>query len=342
MADTFVHVSNPPSNLLSRSGYHALRLLEAERAHDLGKRAMKRGLLGERVAPSLPTPLFDRLLPNPLGLAAGFDKNGELLARIHGYGFGFVEVGSLTLRGGPGNPKPRMFRLGDDIMNRMGLNGDPAPVVAERLRKSPTPTFAVNIAKTHDPAILGDEAIEDMLGTYRLVHDLGIYIVLNISCPNTREGKTFEEPHALAELLKAVGSARTEISRPLCVKFSPQLVDDEPKLATLLQICAAGNVDGFVACNTLPVENHYGRGGLSGSRVHPLAVRTVRFIVQQTKKPVIGVGGIFTAADAFDFLDAGATAIQAYNGFVRGPLAGPRFAFDIVAGLAERLTRDPA
>lgn len=301
---------------------------------------MKRGVLAKRERHSLSTPLFDRVLPNPLGLAAGFDKNAELLAHVYGYGFGFVEVGSLTLRGGPGNPKPRMFRLGDDIMNRMGLNGDPAPVVAERLRNSPTPHFGVNIAKTHDPSIVGDDAIEDMLGTYRLVNDLGIYTVLNVSCPNTREGKTFEEPAALAELLSAVGSVRNENSRPLCVKLSPQLVENESKLASILKVCDASRVDGFVACNTLPVENKYGNGGISGSLVRPLALRTVKFIKRETGKPIIGVGGIFTPDDAIEYLRAGATAVQAYNGFVRGPSAGPRFAFDIIAHLAERPSRN--
>lgn len=307
--------------------------MPAEGAHDLGKWAMRRGLLARAAPPQRPITLFDRTLPNPLGLAAGFDKNGELLCRVHGYGFGFIEVGSLTFRGGPGNARPRMFRVGDDIMNRMGLNGDPAAVVAARLRTSPTPHFAVNIAKTHDPQSIGDKAIDDVVGTLRLVHDLGIYVVLNVSCPNTREGKTFEEPTALAELLSAANAVRDETSRPLCVKLSPQLVDDEAKLGAVVEVCEANGVAGYVACNTLTVENEHGRGGMSGSRVRPLSLRTVSYLVEQTKKPVIGVGGIFAPDDARAYLDAGATAIQAYNGFVRGPFAGPRFAFDIADGL---------
>ena len=310
-----------------------MQWLDAEAAHDAGKALMRRGLLARSGPPSLPTPLFGRVLPNPLGLAAGFDKDAELLATFGGYGFGFSEVGSLTFRGGPGNPKPRMFRIGRDVMNRMGLNGLPAATVADRLRRSPSPHFAVNVAKTHDPQIVGDAAIEDVVETVRLVHDLGIYVALNVSCPNTREGKTFEEPAALAELLAAVNAVRDTSSRPLCVKLSPTLVDAPGKLAAVVEVCESAGVAGYVACNTLPVENAHGRGGLSGRRVHGRAVRTVDFLARETGKPALGVGGVFTAADARELLDAGATAVQVYNGFVRGPLAGPRFAFDVVKGL---------
>ncbi len=293
----------------------------------------------------MPTELFGHTLPNPLGLAAGFDKNGELLEVAHKYGFGFVEVGSLTFRGGPGNPKPRMFRVGEDIMNRMGLNGDPAAVVAERLRQSPMPFFGVNVAKTHAPDIIGDAGIEDVVETYRLVHDLGLYTAINVSCPNTREGKTFEEPAALAELLSALrdvaaglgprvgptlkaGPAPT--SRPLLVKLSPTLIEHPRRLSRVFEVCESHGIAGFVACNTLPVDNRHGRGGLSGSAVRTLSLLTIRWLRERTTKPILGVGGVNTPLDFLEYRFAGANAVQVYNGFVRGPFAGPRFAFDLL------------
>ena len=150
-------------DLADRMAYQALRVLPPEAAHDLGKWAMRRRLLAPgrcQVAANESPRLFGHALPNALGLAAGFDKNAQIVDAAIDYGFGFVEVGSVTFRGGPGNPKPRMFRLDDvTIMNRMGLNGDPAAVVAARLEQVQTKYFGVNIAKTHSPDIVGDAAI---------------------------------------------------------------------------------------------------------------------------------------------------------------------------------------
>ena len=318
--------------LIGRAGYQALRLMPAEAAHDLGKLGMRRGLLGRSAVPRWPVTLFGRELPNPVGLAAGFDKNAELLGVFRAYGFGFMEIGSVTLRGGTGNPKPRMFRMEyPDIMNRMGLNGDPAAAVARRLLAKPQAAAAcgINIAKTHDAAIVGDAAVEDVLGSYRLLKQIGLYTVLNVSCPNTREGKTFEEPAALAELLAAVHAERG--TRPLCVKLSP--MEDRDRLSAVVAVCEDSGIDGYVAVNTKPAENQHGRGGLSGTAVQQIARDVVRFVKRETGKPVIGCGGVFTPHDAAALLDAGANAVQAYNGFVRGPHAGPAFARDIVQHL---------
>ena len=318
------------SRVFGRLSYHVLRAVPPEAAHELGKAAMRRGLLAGRGPVRRPVTLLGHELPNPVGMAAGFDKNGELLGVVGRYGFGFAEVGSVTRRGGPGNPKPRMFRLDyPDVMNRMGLNGDPAQAVAARLARSPTPHFGVNVAKTHDPQIVGDAAIADVVETYRLVRDLGFYTVLNVSCPNTREGKTFEEPAALAELLAAVNAERGRV--PLCVKLSPK--DDPADYGDVLRVCESAGVDGYVAVNTRPVQNAHGRGGQSGTALRDAARRAVAFIADQTRKPVIGCGGVFTPADARALLDAGATAVQAYNGLVRGPHAGPHFARDLAANL---------
>ena len=344
-----------------RLSYHALRLLPAEAAHEVGKRAMQLGLMGRRAtggdAPAVT--LFGVPLASPVGLAAGFDKNGELLRTVGRYGFGFAEVGSVTLRGGRGNPKPRLFRHGPDgLVNRMGLNGDPAEVVAGRLRKFPIEDFrfsigselpdavpqsqianrksqipplpfGVNIAKTHDPAIVGDAAVEDVLGSYRLLRGLGFYTVLNVSCPNTAEGKTFEEPAALAELLAAVNGERRGVGgvRPLCVKLSP--TDDYAAFGRVVAACEAAGVDGYVATNTRPFAGHVGRGGLSGAALRRGSLRAVSFLKRETGKPVIGCGGVIAPGDARALLDAGADAVQAYTGFVRGPYAGPGFAWAV-------------
>lgn len=282
--------------------------------------------------------LFGRPLPNPLGLAAGFDKNADIVDAAIDYGFGFVEVGSVTFGGGPGNPKPRMFRVDDrTIMNRMGLNGQPAEIVAGRLASVKTPYFGVNIAKTHSPDILGDAAIEDMLGSYRLLHRFGLYTALNVSCPNTREGRTFEDAAPLAELLSAIDGVRSETpgAAPLMVKLSPILDpadgDGAGRLEQVMAVCEAAGVDGYICCNTLPTDHpKFGRGGISGDTVRPRAYRMAEFIVARCRRPVIGCGGIHTPDHLAGYLQRGCVAAQAYNGFVRGPAAGVRFAHRIL------------
>lgn len=342
-----------------------LKLLPPERAHAIAKWAMRNRIAapGQRIlwmpgshnavhGQSL-YELFGHELDNPLGLAAGFDKNGELVGSIRAYGFGFLEVGSVTLRGGPGNPKPRLFRLpGGGLLNRMGLNGDPAPLVAERLAKSVECNYGVNIAKTHDPDIVGDKAIDDVVGSYRILRGHGIYTVLNISCPNTREGKTFEDPGALRELLEAVSPFRrySENTHPakLLLKLSPTLAHSPTTLMEIIELANRYKIDGFVASNTFPVTDDvfgdhlttfqkYGRGGLSGPRVRALSLLLVKLLrAGGWTKTIIGCGGISTASDIVDYKLAGADLFQAYYGFVSGPLAGRRFAHDILESYQEK------
>lgn len=304
-----------------------LRLLDAERAHGIASRGMaKRRFAPGPYISKTPVKLFGDEINNPLGLAAGFDKNGDLVDVIEDYGFGWVEVGSVTFHGGDGNPKPRLFRVGRrDIMNRMGLNGQPAWLVAEKLKMARRTVFAVNITKTHDSSIMGDKAIRDVAETYRLLRGYGMYLVLNISCPNTAEGKTFEDPAPLAELLAACGALR--VGHPLLVKLSPNLHLIPERLDKLLRVCADHKIDGYVCSNTTP-HNHpkHGKGGRSGDAVRHLSTDLACHVSAWTGKTVIGCGGIFTAKHMVDYLMAGATTYQAYNGFVRGPNAGVRFA----------------
>ena len=319
-----------------------LQWLPPEMAHNLGKWAMKRQLCATSghttcMSNGCSYRLFDFPIRNRLGLAAGFDKNGELVEEAMEYGFGYTEVGSVTLRGGPGNKKPRMFRIGDfDIMNRMGLNGDPAPVVAERLKKAPKHAmYGVNVAKTHSPDIMGDAAITDIINCYHLVKNLGFYTVLNVSCPNTKEGKTFESPGALRELLAAVEECGK--GNALAIKFSP-LKDLSHREITKFQenvdACVkSGIIDGYIVCNTKPIDHErFGKGGRSGVELQRITDFMVTHLSEQlaSGEEIIAVGGIFDGYTMHRYLSKGATACQAYNGFVRGPHAGPDFAHKVL------------
>jgi len=303
-----------------------LQQLNPEFAHNVAKIGMKRGLCAPgEIQADEDIKLFGVRINNPFGMAAGFDKNADLIDTATKYGFGWNEIGSITCNGGVGNPKPRMFRLedGHSVMNRMGLNGLPALVVEKRVRASKSKHFAINIAKTHDPKIMGDVAIHDIMSTYTRFHDLGIYNVLNISCPNTKEGKTFEDLGALRDLLDCLEYIRNSNSRPLLLKLSPIFsdFDDMIKLVTDYEIT------GFVACNTLPLEHpKNGKGGASGLHVKSLAVSVVKSLRERLPDTtIIGCGGIFDVKDVIDYHMAGANFFQAYNGFVRGPYSGPNF-----------------
>jgi len=314
-------VNELPHNLLLQ--------LPAEPAHNIGKWAIKRKLLapGKFRTKESRFELFDFELDNPLGLAAGFDKNGELVNSIRDYGFSYVEIGSLTYLGSKGNKKPRLFRIEkESLLNRMGLNGDPAETVVARLRKTTAP-FAVNIAKTNDDKITGDKAIEDIVNTYRLAKDLGIYTVLNISCPNTEDGRTFEDPRCLDELL--CGILETGKGRPLLLKLSPG--QSRQAIHEIIEF-AHDRVDGYVCGNTAPHHHPtHGTGGGSGKIVRRYSLNLIKNVRNLTKKPVIGVGGIYTGADAEETVEKGANAgFQAFNGFILGPNKGPRFAHKVL------------
>lgn len=317
--------------------HQALKLLPPEMAHSVGKWAMKFRLGAafrwKGKSPTYDAYFFGTPLISRFGLAAGFDKNGELVDVVQDYGFGFIEVGSVTHNGGEGNEKPRLFRIEDgDLLNRMGLNGDPAEIVAKRLSRAKSTKYGVNIAKTHDPAIMGDKAIVDIVMSYRYLQSFGLYTCINISCPNTKEGKTFETPGALQELLVELRRQRTINAQPLFVKLSPTLALEKDHLQKVVAICEEFGVKGFVCSNTLPFNHpRYGKGGASGSRVKEFAFQLctdIRFMSPLTK--IIGCGGITTGADAFRFHRAGADYFQSYAGFIQ---RGPGFAFHIKSEL---------
>ena len=322
---------------------------DPERAHEIGIKAMEMGLSSPFYThdPSFgadPIKMFGLKFANTLGIAAGFDKNGIVVNQLAALGFGFVEVGTVTYRSQPGNMKPRMFRLPDDqaLINRLGFNNQGAEVVAERLLKLKRKcVVGVNIGKNKD--VPNEEAVENYLASFDLVHSVADYVAVNISSPNTPNLRELQKAESLDELLSALQKRNQELGcKPLLVKIAPDLTEVE--IEACVDVCHRYDVDGIIATNTTisrdglktPNVDEIGAGGLSG---RPLLARSNEVIstiykYSDGKLPIIGVGGIFTAEDAFAKIAAGASLVQAYTGFVYG---GPRFAREINEGLARLL-----
>ncbi len=315
---------------------------EAETAHDWAikissatHRSKALQLLAKSIYGSSDKGLGQTLMgikfPNPIGLAAGFDKNGRTPNAMTALGFGFVEVGSITAVPSVGNPKPRAFRLAEDesLINRMGLNNDGAQVITKRLSSTSTNIpLGVNIAKTNDASIHGDAAIQDYIYSYELAKNVADYITVNISCPNTGEGKTFEDPSALRDLLSGLNLKNSSV--PTLVKFSVDT--DRATLQQLIELCESLYVDGYVATNTSSTRlglatsaaqlQEIGNGGLSGAAISTRSTHVVSWIYDVLKgsKPIIGVGGINSPEQALAKLNAGANLIQVYTGLIyEGP-----------------------
>ena len=356
--------------------YKTLRPLffraSAETAHHAGIRLGKLGQLAPPVLRALYAPklsgadrarlrveAFGLEFETPVGIAAGLDKNGELVRLWPHLGLGFCEVGSVSAQPSAGNPKPRAFRLAKDeaLINRMGLNNHGAHAIAARLKSTkPTPGFAmaINLAKTHSPEILGDAGIEDFVTSFQLLLPHADFIVLNVSCPNTAEGKTFESPEALTPLLDAILLERTRqhSNVPLLVKLSPPatLPVDEGELDDILALALERQVTGFVATNTAsdraglahtsPAEiEAIGRGGLSGAPLRERSNALVQHLYRKVgqRATIIGVGGIDSVDSAYERILSGASLIELYTGLV---FKGPGLAKEIVEGLAGRLEAD--
>jgi len=287
---------------------------------------------------------------NPVGLAAGFDKNGIALNLMEALGFGFLEVGSISANACTGNPKPRSFRLPVDnsLINRLGLNNDGAKTVVKRLKKyEKNIPVGVNIAKTHNPEISGRLALEDYCFSFNLAKNIADYITLNISCPNTAEGKTFEDPELLDRLLSYLEVGTDASDPPVLIKFSVDLEKNE--LEELLDVAENYAVSGYVATNTSSRRENLvtakkkiekiGRGGLSGKSICNKSTEIIEQIYRYTKgeKTIIGVGGIFTAQDAIDKIKAGADLVQVYTGMV---YEGPGIVKSINAGIIDYLNEN--
>ena len=339
--------------------------LDAEDAHGWGMRAAG---LGQR-APGVVRALYPRADPrlaqtvwglrfaSPVGLAAGFDKNAERVGFWAALGLGFAEVGSVTALPGAGNPRPRAFRLPADraLVNRLGLGNAGAHAVARALAAPRPPGFVVgvNVAKTHSPDILGADGVEDVRRTVAAVAPHADYLALNVSCPNTAEGKTFETPDALDALLGAVTPELAGLDRrpPLMVKWSPPATEavDAGAFDELVRIALGWGVDGFIATNTASDRDglatdageigRVGNGGLSGRPLAARATALVRHLYRTTEGavPIVGVGGVDSAGAAYRRVRAGASLVELYTGLV---YEGPGLVGRIHRGLVRLLDRD--
>ncbi len=288
---------------------------------------------------------------NPVGMAAGFDKNAGYAGLLRFMGFGYAEYGSITALPSRGNPKPRLFRLKKDraLINRMGLNNDGAQSVCRRIQelKTADPDLfdgfpcGINIAKTHDPGITGDDAIRDYVSSYAAARSAADYITLNISCPNTREGKTFEDEDALSELLDAIFEIRSKEDPPLLVKFSPDT--DTRTSDGLLAVCEDRAVQGYVLTNTSAKReglrtardelDRIGTGGLSGAPLFSGTLNRVSQLRSQLPagRVLIACGGLDSPEKALQLISAGADLLQLYTGLVyQGPACIARINDELV------------
>lgn len=296
---------------------------------------------------------------NPVGLAAGFDKNAQLIRFWEALGFGFAEVGSVTARPAKGNKRPRAFRLPEDqaIINRMGLNNQGAQKISRRIQRGQKKRgipLGINIAKTHDDTIVGEAAIEDFRRSFHLLAPLADYVALNISCPNTADGRTFEEADGLDALLKVIFEERTamHLDVPVLIKLAPPLTPKvvfDSQIEDIMQVALAHGVHGFIATNTASDRQHLttdearleriGRGGLSGAPIFERSTQLVRYLYRRTegKLPIIGVGGVASAEQAYAKLRAGASLVQLYTGLV---YEGPGLVKAIKEGLVRLCAED--
>ncbi len=321
--------------------------ISPETAHELGIESLKIGLSAEFAqkfaAKRFGSESFGELerfglkFKNPLGIAAGFDKNGVVVNQLAALGFGFVEVGTVTFNPQKGNEKPRLFRLPEDkaLINRLGFNNEGTAKVVERLKKiKPNCVLGVNIGKNKD--VPNDEAIENYLQSFDLAHEVADYIAVNVSSPNTPNLRELQKAENLEELLGELQKRNRELSaKPLLVKIAPDLSESE--IEAITDIALKLNLAGIIATNTtIARENLKTKisetGGLSGKPLHEKSNDVIKKIYQYSngKLPIIGVGGIFTAADAFAKLACGASLLQAYTGFV---YQGFGFARQINSGL---------
>lgn len=283
-------------------------------------------------------------LPNPIGLAAGFDKNGSLVPVLDRLGFGFAEIGSICARPHGGNPKPRLFRLPDDkaLINRLGLNGLGAEVVSKTLTgHSAKLPIGLNIAKTNDPSITGQDAVDDILYSFNKLRELPVaYFTINASCPNTKEG-CVKEADFLSSVFQEIQKQNLH-KRPVLVKLSPDSSTDF--IEEVVSVAHGCSLAGFVCGNTSTSRNglstnrdrlsEIGNGGLSGVPLLKLNLDLCKriFKLKKENQVIIGVGGISSGQDAYDYICAGASAVQLYTALVyKGPSAVRQIALELSA-----------
>ena len=282
---------------------------------------------------SLEKELFGIKFKNPVGLAAGFDKNGKYIKEMSNLGFGFIEIGTITPKPQPGNPKKRLFRVQNDlaIINRLGINNDGNILCAERLKKNNSDVvIGGNIGKNTTTS--NEKADTDYIQNFEILHQYVDYFVLNVSCPNVRNFTKLQDVEFLKKLipqLKKINSTKPK-KKPILIKISPDLNQDQ--LDETIDLILSENLDGIIATNTTTSRNNLktskskiekiGNGGLSGEPLKNKSTEVIRYISKKTNGnlPIIGVGGIMNPKDALDKIKAGADLIQLYTGFIyEGP-----------------------
>ncbi len=328
-----------------------LRSIEPESAHNLTLRALELGLAGGGGATSdtiLATRCWGRDFPNPIGLAAGFDKDARVFKAMLALGFGFVETGTVTPRPQPGNPKPRVFRLIDDaaVINRLGFNNQGLDAAARRLAaRKGHGLVGANIGRNKDTT----DAIADYVAGLKVMAPLADYVVVNISSPNTpglRDLHAIDNLHPLLEALIAARQGLRDPARacPICLKIAPDLADEDA--VEVARLALELGLDGLTISNTTVVRpddlvsrHRDEAGGLSGRPLFARSTALLGHVYRETagRLPLIGVGGIASADDAYAKIRAGATLVQLYTGLIYG---GPRLVRDIDRGLADLLRRD--
>ena len=272
--------------------------------------------------------IFGLEFKNPVGLAAGFDKNAKLFNELTCFGFGFIEVGTVTPKAQNGNPKKRLFRLVDDegVINRMGFNNDGMSKITTRLKKNKNVLIGGNIGKNKSTP--NNQAVNDYLLCFNYLHDFVDYFVVNVSSPNTPNLRELQNKEPLIEILKSIKAENLTKSKPkpILLKISPDL--SKSNISDIVEIVLSLKIDGIIATNTtiqrnnLKSKNMNESGGLSGKPILERSNEVIRYISEKSKGsiPIIGVGGIHSAQDAIDKINAGADLVQIYTGFIyEGP-----------------------
>lgn len=281
--------------------------------------------------PSLEREVFGLRFKNPVGLAAGFDKDAKLYEELSNFGFGFIEIGTLTPKGQGGNPKKRLFRLMNDhaIINRMGFNNEGVDEAVKRLKKNKNVLIGGNIGKNKKTS--NENAVNDYIYCFDALFDYVDYFVVNVSSPNTPNLRELQDKEPLTKLLTTLKKRndQRENSKPMLLKISPDLSNDQ--LLDIIAIIKEVKIDGVIATNTTlsradlnsPKSILKELGGLSGKPLNKRSNEVIRFLSEKSNQafPIIGVGGIHSEEDALEKIEAGASLIQLYTGFVyEGPL----------------------
>jgi dihydroorotate dehydrogenase len=338
--------------MLYRLARPLLFSLDPETAHEVSLRLAEAAAFFSRSIPKAPVRVMDLDFANPVGLAAGLDKHAEHVDALAALGFGFVELGGVTPRPQPGNPRPRLFRLpgARAIINRYGLNSIGVDAFAENLKKARARTIiGVNIGKNRDTP--NDRAVEDYLRCMEVLYPHVHYLAVNVSSPNTKGLRDLQSPHILAGLLRALREKREALrdrhgrNVALVLKVSPDL--DDPAMAQLADVARRERVDGLIATNTTVsregiagLPHGMEEGGVSGAPLMSRSTEVLRRFssLLGNEIPLIGVGGIMSGADARAKFDAGATLVQVLSGLV---FRGPGLIAECVASARKRAALHP-